>query len=328
MKRCVLTAPAKINLYLEIIGDRPDGFHELAMVMQSVALADQIEIVTRTSMAQFTQRVQIRCNHPDVPTDASNLAHRAASLILDRFPDHLAQLGLIEITIDKRLPIAAGLAGGSSNAAAVLIGLDLLAGLGLTQSELCDLAAEIGSDVPFCVMGGTAIATGRGEQVTSIASPQGLWVLLGKYRHFGVSTPWAYQTFRQQFSDRYISDPVGLKQRRDRVHSGSMVEAIGHNDRAAIGQLLYNDLERVVLPVHPPVAALRQAMAAGTDGQGADVLGAMMSGSGPTVFALLETEDQALGLRDRVQATLDDPDLDLWVTQCAATGITFNGQDV
>ncbi|TAF51003.1 MAG: 4-(cytidine 5'-diphospho)-2-C-methyl-D-erythritol kinase, partial [Oscillatoriales cyanobacterium] len=271
MKRCVLTAPAKINLYLEIIGDRPDGFHELAMVMQSVALADQIEIVTRTSMAQFTQRVQIRCNHPDVPTDASNLAHRAASLILDRFPDHLAQLGLIEITIDKRLPIAAGLAGGSSNAAAVLIGLDLLAGLGLTQSELCDLAAEIGSDVPFCVMGGTAIATGRGEQVTSIASPQGLWVLLGKYRHFGVSTPWAYQTFRQQFSDRYISDPVGLKQRRDRVHSGSMVEAIGHNDRAAIGQLLYNDLERVVLPVHPPVAALRQAMAAGTDGQGADV---------------------------------------------------------
>jgi 4-diphosphocytidyl-2-C-methyl-D-erythritol kinase len=146
---------------------------------------------------------------------------------------------------------------------------------------------------------------------------------LGKYRHFGVSTPWAYKAFRQQFSDRYISDPVGLKQRRDRVHSGSMVEAIGQNNHAAIGHLLYNDLERVVLPMHPPVAALRQAMAAGTDGQGADVLGAMMSGSGPTVFALLETEDQALGLRDRVQATLDDPDLDLWVTQCSPTGITL-----
>ena len=323
MKRCVLTAPAKINLYLEIIGDRPDGFHELAMVMQSVALADRIEIVTRASMAQFTQRIQIRCNHPEVPTDESNLAYRAASLMLDHFHDRLAPLGMIEITIDKQLPIAAGLAGGSSNAAAVLVGLNLLANLGLTQAELCDLAAEIGSDIPFCVVGGTAIATGRGEQVTSIASPQELWVVLGKYRHLGVSTPWAYKTFRQQFADRYISDPVGLKQRHDRVHSGPMVEAIAHSDRAAIGQLLYNDLERVVLPVHPPVAALRQAMINGTDGAGAGVLGAMMSGSGPTVFALLDTENQAVALRDRVAATMDDPDLDLWVTQCCPRGITI-----
>jgi len=322
VKRCVLTAPAKINLYLEIIGDRPDGFHELAMVMQSVALADRLEIVTRTSMAQFTQRIQIRCNHPEVPLDDSNLAHRAASLMLDRFHERLAPLGMIEITIDKHLPIAAGLAGGSSNAAAVLVGLNLLANLGLTQAELCDLATDIGSDIPFCVVGGTAIATGRGEQVTPIASPQELWVVLGKYRHLGVSTPWAYKAFRQQFADRYISDPVGLQQRHDRVHSGSMVEAIIHSDRAAIGQLLYNDLERVVLPVHPSVTALRQALAAGMDGTGAEVLGAMMSGSGPTVFALLETEAQAIALRDRVAATMDDPDLELWVTQCTDRGIT------
>jgi len=321
VKRCVLTAPAKINLYLEILGDRPDGFHELAMVMQSVSLADRIELVTQPGMAQFTQPIRIQCSHPDVPTDETNLAYRAAALLRDRFPDRVEPLGAIEITIDKRLPVAAGLAGGSSNAAAVLVGIDLLAELGLTQSELCELAAELGSDIPFCAIGGTALATGRGERVTPIAFPGALWVVLGKYRHFGVSTPWAYKTFRSKFSDRYTSDPVGLAQRRDRVHSGKMVGAIAKKDGATIGQRLYNDLEKVVLPVHPAVETLRSALAAGTDGNGADVLGAMMSGSGPTVFALLATETAAIALRDRVAQTLDDPDLDLWVTQLSPTGI-------
>ena len=321
MKRCVLTAPAKINLYLEILGDRPDGFHELAMVMQSVTLADRIEISTQPGIAQFTQPIQIQCSHSRVPNDETNLAYRAAALLRDRFPDRIEKLGAIEIAIDKRLPVAAGLAGGSSNAAAVLIGLDLLAELGLTQGELSDLAAELGSDIPFCAIGGTALATGRGERVTPIEFPGPLWVVLAKYRSFGVSTPWAYKTFRSQFSDRYESDPVGLQQRRNRVHSGEMVGATANGDGTAIGALPHNDLDKVVLPEHPAAAASPSTLAAGTDRIGAGVPGAIMSGSGPTVFALLATEVAASALRDRVARTLDDPDLELWVTQLAPDGI-------
>jgi len=313
--RCILAAPAKINLYLEILGDRPDGFHELVMVMQSVALADRLELVAKPGRG-----IHIHCDHPDVPTDETNLAYRAAQLMQTRFPDRVAALGQLDITIHKYLPIAAGLAGGSSNAAAVLVGLDVLANLGLTQPDLQELAAELGSDVPFCIGGGTAIATGRGENIAPIHNLTGFHVVLAKYRNFGVSTPWAYQTFRSQFADTYITDPATLAQQRDRVHASPIVQAISHNDGATVAQLLHNDLEKVVLPAHPAVQALRDAM---TQPEISGFLGAMMSGSGPTVFALLETEAAAIELRNHVAISLNDPDLELWVTELYPHGITL-----
>lgn len=310
MRSYSLIAPAKINLYLEILGARPDGYHELAMVLQSINLADQIQI-----RASSTDTIRVRCDHPQVPTDKSNLAYQAAELMATQFSNAFAQYGGVEITIHKRIPVAAGLAGGSTDAAAVLVGLDLLWKLGLTQSELQILAAQLGSDVPFCLEGGTAIATGRGEQLSPLPSLDHLYVVLGKYRSLMVSTAWAYQTYRQQEGSSYKPDRTRLEARAFTVHSGPMVKAIIHKDGVQIGQRLHNDLERVVLPEYPQVLQLRQAF------QDTGVLGAMMSGSGPTVFALCESYDQAQQIQQQVRVAIPNPDLDLQVTQLSNSGI-------
>ena len=309
MNSYTLIAPAKINLYLEIIGDRPDGYHELAMVLQSIDLADQIYLRSIS-----TDTIRVRCEHPQVPTDNSNLAYKAAELMATQFSNAFAQYGGVEITIHKRIPVAAGLAGGSTDAAAVLVGLNLLWKLGLTQSELQELAAGLGSDVPFCVAGGTAIATGRGDQLSPLTTTENLYVILGKYRSLTVSTAWAYQTYRQQFGSSYVADPH-LESRARAVHSGPMVKAIINQDQIQIGQRLHNDLERVVMPAYPQVLQLRQAF------QNTGVLGTMMSGSGPTVFALCETYNQAQQIHDQVMADVLDSDLDLWVARLSSTGI-------
>lgn len=310
MRSCSLIAPAKINLYLEIVGDRPDGFHELVMVLQSIALADRIDL---KSLGIDT--IRVRCDHPEVPDDETNLAYRAAKLMQEQFPDAFQSHGGTEIIIHKHVPVAAGLAGGSSNAAAVLVGLDLLWNLGLVHSELQELGALLGSDVPFCIEGGTVLATGRGEQLSPLPDLEGFYVVLGKYRDLSVSTASAYKAFREQFRDRYVSAPDDLAARRDRVHSGPLVSAIAHQDRPQIAQELHNDLEKAVLPVYPKVAHLRQAFV------DAGVMAAMMSGSGPTVFGLTESKDAAEQARVAVQQALDDPNLDLWVTEFCPTGI-------
>ncbi|WP_413162024.1 4-(cytidine 5'-diphospho)-2-C-methyl-D-erythritol kinase [Capilliphycus salinus ALCB114379] len=312
MRSYSLIAPAKINLYLEIIGDRPDGYHELAMVLQSISLADQIDIRPIEIDTIFVQ-----CDSAAVPNDNTNLAYRAAALMAQQFPEAMAQYGGVEITIKKRIPVAAGLAGGSTDAAAVLVGLDLLWQLGLTQGELEDLAAQIGSDVPFCIKGGTALATGRGEVLSPLVNLDNLYVVLAKYRSLAISTPWAYKTYRTQFGDTYVREAEDLQSRRQRVHSGGMVSAIMQRDGAKIGQLLHNDLEKVALPEHPEVLKLREAFAS------QNVLGTMMSGSGPTVFALTESERQALEVAETVRKQLANPDLDFWTAKLSSTGITL-----
>ncbi|MEB3279263.1 MAG: 4-(cytidine 5'-diphospho)-2-C-methyl-D-erythritol kinase [Lyngbya sp.] len=312
MRSYSLIAPAKINLYLEIIGDRPDGYHELAMVLQSISLADQIDIRPIEIDTIFVQ-----CDSAAVPNDHTNLAYRAAALMTQQFPEAMAQYGGVEITIKKQIPVAAGLAGGSTDAAAVLVGLDLLWQLGLTQGELEDLAAQIGSDVPFCIKGGTALATGRGEVLSPLVNLDNLYVVLAKYRSLAISTPWAYKTYRTQFGDTYVREAEDLQSRRQRVHSGGIVSAIMQRDSAKIGQLLHNDLEKVALPEYPEVLKLREAFAS------QNVLGTMMSGSGPTVFALTESEQQALKVAETVRHQLANPDLDFWTAKLSSTGITL-----
>ncbi|MBW4633356.1 MAG: 4-(cytidine 5'-diphospho)-2-C-methyl-D-erythritol kinase [Iphinoe sp. HA4291-MV1] len=310
MRSYTLIAPAKINLHLEIIGDRPDGYHELVMILQSIDLSDEIYV-----QASDTQAIRVRCEHPEVPLDNSNIAHKAAELMAAEFPAAFAKYGGVNITINKRIPVAAGLAGGSTNAAAVLVGIDLLWNLGLTQSELEELGAQLGSDVPFCVAGGTAIATGRGEQLSPLPSLANIYIVLGKYRSLTVSTAWAYKTYRQQFSNSYLKDTDSLTARAAAIHSGAIVKAILNKDVTKIAQKLHNDLERVVLPAYPQVLGLRETFAS------AGVLGTMMSGSGPSVFAICASQQQAEQLKLRIREIIPDEDLELFVTRMTSHGI-------
>lgn len=310
MKSYTLIAPAKINLHLEILGIRPDNYHELVMIMQTVDLADRVEIRSLS-----TDNIILHCGHPNVPLDETNLAYRAAELMQREFPDAFTKYGGVEITLHKHIPIAAGLAGGSGNAAAVLVGIDLLWELGLTQGDLQGLGAKLGSDVPFCISGGTSIATGRGEVISPLPSLEGIYVVLGKYQSLEVSTPWAYTTYRQEFGHEYAHDPASLAERSHRVHSGNLVKAIVAKDAAKIGKLLYNDLEKVVLPAYPLVSQLR------TEFQRHPNLGTMMSGSGPTVFSLAKSKEQAEAIYHQVCATITDPDLELFVTQFCDRGV-------
>jgi 4-diphosphocytidyl-2-C-methyl-D-erythritol kinase len=310
MNNYTLIAPAKINLYLEIIGDRPDGFHELVMILQSIELADYIDIE-----ANGTDDIRLYCSHPQVPLDSTNLAYKAAQLMKEEFPDRFANFGGVDIAIEKNIPVAAGLAGGSSNGAAVLVGINLMWQLGLTHPELQDLAAKLGSDVPFCISGGCAIATGRGEQLDAIADVENLWVVLAKYNNLGVSTAWAYTTYRQKFGDSYIRDREGIKSRTSQVNSGSLVNAISHRNGSEIGKLLYNDLEKVVLPEYPQVAQLIEEF------EKTQILGTMMSGSGPTVFALCQSQLEAEIVKQQVREAIPNPDLEFWITKLSSRGI-------
>ncbi|NET00198.1 MAG: 4-(cytidine 5'-diphospho)-2-C-methyl-D-erythritol kinase [Sphaerospermopsis sp. SIO1G1] len=314
MRSYSLIAPAKINLYLEILGDRSDGYHELAMILQSIDLADQIDI-----HANSTEAITIHCDHHQVPTDQSNLAYRAAALMAKEFPDVFNNFGGVDIRITKRIPVAAGLAGGSTNAAAVLVGIDLLWDLGLTKSELEELSAKLGSDVPFCISGGTVIATGRGEKLSPLPSIDNVHLVLAKYTSLEVSTPWAYKTYRQVFGSSYIRDTEDLLARAHAVHSEEIVKAVLNQDAVKISQKMHNDLEKVVLPAYPKVLALRDLFSSQ-----AEVLGTMMSGSGPSVFGIVESKEQGEIVKEKIRAAIPDDDLELFVTKTIKNGIQIS----
>ncbi len=310
MSGYLLTAPAKINLYLEILGDRPDGFHELVMVMQAIDLSDRLEVTSNRGKG-----IHLYCNHPKVPLDEGNIAYRAAQLMMARFPHAYDEFGGVDITIEKNIPVAAGLAGGSGNGAAVLVGLNLLWKLGLTQPDLRLLAAELGSDVPFCIGGGTAIATGRGEILDPLPDLDGIPIVLAKYSNIAVSTPWAYRTYRSQFEEGYLRDDESWKNRMSQIHSGGLIQAIQTKNVEAIAAELYNDLEKVVLPEFPQVQELRDCF------KKHGAIGTMMSGSGPSIFAICESVEQANQLKTSITTDITDPNLDLWVTQISCHGI-------
>ncbi|RSL30032.1 4-(cytidine 5'-diphospho)-2-C-methyl-D-erythritol kinase [Salibacterium salarium] len=259
MKRSV-NAPAKINLSLDVLGKRDDGYHEVKMVMTQVDLSDRLDLQRRGDGL-----IKVEMSEGFLPADQRNLAYQAAALLKQRFSVTWG----VSIYIYKNIPVAAGLAGGSSDAAAALKGLNDLWELGLSMDELAVLGAELGSDVPFCVYGGTALATGRGELIEQIPSPPPCWVILAK-PPVGVSTGDVYKQLK--IDENQAS------------HSDLMVEAIYHNDYAHICHSLYNALEQVTLSIHPEISRIKERMR----GSGADA--AMMSGSGPTVFGLIKKE--------------------------------------
>lgn len=263
MKRKLsVKAPAKINLALDVLHKRPDGFHEVEMVMTNVDLADRLEL---TELRR--NEIVIESTSGFVPDDQRNLAFQAAALLKKKF--NIRQ-GL-SIKIDKQIPVAAGLAGGSSDAAAALRGLNELWQLGLTYDELANIGSEIGSDVAFCVYGGTALAKGRGEIIQPMDAPPPCWVILAK-PSIGVSTADVYRRLRT--AEMNHPDVRG------------MMQAIEEKDYEAICQRLGNVLEDVTLKLHPEVRQIKEKM----ESLGAD--GVLMSGSGPTVFGLTRHESR------------------------------------
>ncbi|PZU98841.1 MAG: 4-(cytidine 5'-diphospho)-2-C-methyl-D-erythritol kinase [Pseudanabaena sp.] len=296
--RISLKAAAKINLYLEITGNRADGYHDLVMILQSIDLCDRVDI-----RKIGTDEIQVACTNPEVPCDRSNLAYKAAALLQGAFPD----IGGMEIFIDKQIPMGAGLAGGSANAAAVLVGIDRLWDLGLTQSQLCELAAQLGSDIPFCVTGGTALATGRGEILSPLPDLTDLVLVICKHRQIAIATPWAYQTFRSQ-------GLLTTSQAKNQNLSSQMVAAIALRDESTpvkVGRLLYNDLERAVLPAYPELALIKNNLLE------QECLGAMMSGSGSTIFAIAADLDRA----QKIAEAIKTDDIDVWVVKSLARSI-------
>lgn len=279
------TAYAKINLGLDILGRREDGYHEVRMVMQSVGLSD--EVLVRPGSGDYKRpRIEIATNVPGLSCGPDNLAYKAAALLARQ----AGKIPNVRIELKKSIFLAAGLAGGSADAAAVLRALNRYWRLGLTAAELKTTAAALGSDVPFCIEGGTALARGRGELIEQLPDLPQTAVVLAKPKNLEVSTAWVYKNYRPE---RVISYP-DIRGIAARLSRGA---------RACV-PCMGNVLETVTIPAHPAIARLKAAML------GAGAYFAMMSGSGPTVFALAETREKA----EKIVAALHDFDVEASVT--------------
>lgn len=262
-------ARAKINLTLDVTGQREDGYHTVRMVMQSVALHDEVRIVI-THGEKKPRGIVLTCNLPYLPVDERNLAYRAAELF---YRETGALPGTCEIHIEKRIPVAAGLAGGSTDAAAVLRALSALHTTGLTDDELCAMGLRLGADVPYCLRGGTMLAEGIGEELTPLPPMPHCWVVLCK-PPFGVSTKEVYHEI----------DAVEISQRPD---AAGMIRALENADYAGVCKRLSNVMETVTAAKRRQIGEIKSFLAE----NGAD--GTLMSGSGPTVFGLFADENRA-----------------------------------
>jgi len=253
-------SPAKINLYLRIVGKRPDGYHELETVMLPLDFGDQITLQSRKS------GLTLACSNPSLPTDDSNLALRAAKNFVARWS---VERGA-KIALKKRTPLAAGLGGGSSNAAAVLRGLRRLWELPADDSMLHELAASMGSDVNFFLNDGAALCTGRGEKIETVPCRLSAAVLLVN-PGFGISTKWAYENWAKAAEPRLTAPPPQVS---------LLLRALAEDDLAGVSRCLFNSLEAPSIRKFPVLELIKKTMR--DDG----AAGALMSGSGATVFGL------------------------------------------
>lgn len=294
MQSVTVYAHAKINLFLGIVGEYEQGFHALAMVMQSISLADTLTLAPHPT-------ITLTCDVPDLPTDPRNLAYRAAQLLQEQTRTAAG----IAIHLQKKIPIGAGLGGGSADAAAVLVGLNHLWHLGLTLPELAELGSRLGSDVPFCVLGGTMLATGRGEILEPLP-PLNLHLTLVKPRDLSISTAWAYQTHRHLRS-QFPWQPTPIQ---------PLLHAI--QNQGSLAPHLHNDLEWPVLLHYPHLSELKQTLARDPRCQAA-----LMSGSGSAFLALCPDAQSAQDLAQRLRS----PSLETWAVHSVDHGVTLSLPD-
>ncbi len=260
MKSIEISSPAKINLRLDVLGRRPDGYHEIRTIFQKITLADELSIsITKSG-------IEITCDNPQVPLNKENLTHVAAKMLLDRY---MINDGIM-IAIRKRIPIAAGLGGGSSNAASTLLGINQLFDLGIDKRELLKMGRNIGADVPFFIFGNSALATGIGEKLEPLEITPPLWLLLVT-PDIPISTAWAYANVRRRLTKKVINITIS--------------NWINH--LSEVIDLLKNDLEEVVIPHYPEIQSIKEDLLE----RGA--MGSLMSGSGSTVFGIFGSEKEA-----------------------------------
>ena len=271
-------SPCKVNFLLNILRKRPDGFHELETLFHPVALNDEL------TFKKAASGIQLTCNNPSLPNDSGNLVYRAAQSFL-----HAAKItDGVTIHLEKRVPLAAGLGGGSSNAAHTLLGLNELFGNPLAPDQLAPLAATLGSDVNFFLQNGPAIGIGRGEQIQPLApfaSLAGVHILL-IHPGFGISTAWAYQNLARF--------PAALNGRPGRVHE--LAAQLRDFTLESAAPHFYNSLEAPALEKFPILAMFQESFRA----NGATV--ALMSGSGSTTFALTKTRALAESLSEKFKS--------------------------
>ena len=268
MNRIQMKALAKVNLGLDVIRRREDGYHEVKMIMQTVRLYDRI-ILEKTQ-----QGISMETNLSFLPVNEQNIAYRAAKMLMDEF--HI-QSGL-HIKIDKHIPVAAGMAGGSTDGAAVLYGVNKIFELGLTKRQLMERGVKLGADVPYCIMRGTVLSEGIGEILTPVSSLPDCHILIAK-PPVSVSTKHVYENLKLDKIEKH-PDIDG------------MVEALRIEDLHGVTQRMENVLETVTIPEHPEIQQIKELMIK----EGA--LNALMSGSGPTVFGIFDDREKGMRARD------------------------------
>lgn len=259
-----LQAFAKINLGLDVLGKREDGYHEVRMIMQTIRMYDQLDM--RKSVEPG---IHLTTNKKYIPVDENNLVWRAAKLMMDT-------CGIIEgvsIHLHKVISVAAGMAGGSSDAAATLVGMNRLFHCGLSKEKLMELGVQIGADVPYCVLRGTALAEGIGEKLTVLPPMPDCWILIGK-PGISVSTKYVYTTLDLN-TDTVHPDIDGMK------------KALEDGNLYGITERMGNVLQDVTIPAYPEVERIKEQM------KTLGAVNAMMSGSGPTVFGIFDSEEKA-----------------------------------
>jgi len=285
VKELHLNAYAKVNLALNVLDKREDGYHEVETVLHTIALHDLI------TLRETGEGINVTTDGEALPAGAANLVYRAATLLREQYSVPRP----VEIEVQKRIPVAAGLGGGSADAAMTLMGLAQMWKLRLDGRELHALAARLGSDVPFFLDGGSAVARGRGERVLPLPPLPTTWVVLARPR-VSVLTEWAYRHLQ----------PTGITRRPD---VPTLVEAVRRRDVPAVGRLLGNVFEEFIAGRHPIVSDVKARILGG------EAYGAAMTGTGPTVFGLMANEAAARRVADDL-GTIQD--LDVFVTRTFA----------
>lgn len=264
MDSICIKARAKINLSLDVLGKREDGYHDVRMIMQSISLHDKVFLETIDERC-----IKVSCDKRWVPSNSDNIAYKAAAVLMDKFD---IQKGL-SIRIVKKIPVAAGLAGGSADAAAVLKGMNEIFSLNLKNDDLMQLGKSVGADIPFCIKGGTMLAEGIGEVLTDIKPLKNVNIVLVKPR-ISVSTAWVYKN-------------LDIGKITSRPDTDLLISLIEENNIQKLGENMVNVLEAVTINKHGIINEIKDRLVR------LGALGSMMSGSGPTVFGIFESRMDA-----------------------------------